>query len=68
MIELKRYTIMSSAKGPNRDIIEDPNGQWIFDPGHKIKLGNNQSNGPDEACSHQEHVCARCGVLVKRSK
>jgi len=48
MIELKRYTIMSSAKGPNRDTIEDPDGQWIFDPGHKINL--DKSN--DRRCEY----------------
>lgn len=49
MTEPKRYTVKTDCYNQTFDSIEDPEGQWIFDPEHKIDLRNLTSQ-----CSGQQ--------------
>lgn len=64
MTEPKRYTVKIDCHNQTFDSIEDPEGQWIFDPDHKIDLRNltRQFSRPDNA--EPDH-CYYCGYIHK---
>lgn len=54
MTEPKRCTIFIPSDGSLYERMDDPSGQWIFDPDHKIDLCNLTSSSSR---------AARCCVL-----
>lgn len=64
----KRCTIFIPSDGSLYERMDDPNGQWIFDPDHKINVcrfcegetQQGQYTRPDK-CSAESHALKRMG-------
>ena len=69
MSQPKRYTLKADCDGEIVNCIEDPNGQWIFDPDHRIPLLDTRfrlaCGSLDEVCVDCEENCPAAGGLIK---
>lgn len=67
MSQPKRYTLETDCHGQIVKTIEDADGQWIFDPGHRIPLLDAEFRLAcgflDEVCVHCEENCPAAGRL-----
>ena len=77
MPEPKRYTLklkedIFDKVADLMETIEDSEGQWIFDPGHKIELPSKDTQTRlrcaflDEVCVHCEEDCPAAGGINKK--
>ena len=67
MTEPKRYKVKTDCHNQTFDSIEDPEGQWIFDPDHKIDLCNltSHSSRAAKACAESKSCLnAKAGCSI----
>lgn len=74
MIKPKRYMIFIPSDGSTYERMDDPRGDWIHDPDHKIDVSkfceaeNEQGNAADakQPCDHewQHRPCKPAGFTI----
>lgn len=63
MTQPKRQTIKTDRDARITGTVEDPDGQWIFDPSHKINISNYGKSEYEQRTDADAKIRMDCAIL-----